>query len=79
MAFYPEAKILHVERDTEKWYTSMVNSAGAMIDACAAFPLHHVRLVDPWINSFCKVHAVFARAFRWDEGPAACKKAYDET
>lgn len=50
-----------------------------MMDACNAFPLRQVRLVDPWINSFCEVHAIFAKVFRWNESPEACKKAYDET
>ncbi|TLD34263.1 hypothetical protein PspLS_00312 [Pyricularia sp. CBS 133598] len=77
--FYPEATIIHVERDTDKWYTSVVNTVGQMINDCAVFPLHQVRLVDPFINSFCKHHMIFDQVIHWSKGPKACKEYYDET
>lgn len=77
--FYPEAKILHVERDTDKWYKSLVTTVGQMINDCSAFPLHQIRLVDPFINSFCEHHMIFAKVIHWSEGPEASKEYYDET
>lgn len=79
---YPDAQYLHTERDVDKWYLSMDNTAGPMCADVAKFPLKQMRIIDDFVDKFCSLHltleAMWCHGKLWTEGEQVCKEEYIE-
>ncbi|KAH8681036.1 P-loop containing nucleoside triphosphate hydrolase protein [Xylariales sp. PMI_506] len=56
---YPNAKYILVERNPDKWVTSMKNTIGALAGDIPKFPLSYFRKFDEFIDEFFKFTWVF--------------------
>lgn len=79
---YPEATFIHVERDLDKWYKSIMSTLGHSLVACEQYPLKQLRWVDSYIDKFCSFHLTVQRVW-WhgmpiDQGEAALKGDYTD-
>nr|UOW59927.1 SonE [Paraconiothyrium archidendri] len=77
---YPDATFIHVERDPDKWYKSIMNTLGHSLSDCDSFPLKQLRWIDDYVDKFCSFHLMVHQAW-WhglplDQGEAVLKQDY---
>lgn len=77
---YPEAIYLHLERDVDEWYKSIMNSLGRSLETCNRYPMKQLRWVDAYIDAFCSFHLLCWRIM-WhglpiDQGELVLKEDY---
>jgi hypothetical protein len=82
VASYPDAKFMHVERDVDKWYQSVMNTLGHSLKAVDQYPLKQLRLVDNFIDKFCSFHLMVYRVWwhgkKLEDGEDVLKQDYIE-
>ncbi|EFQ94127.1 hypothetical protein P3342_007202 [Pyrenophora teres f. teres] len=77
---YPQAKILHLDRDVDKWYASVMNTVYYPINAVERWPLRYLRWIDTFTDRFCSFHLMVKRVW-WhghelDDGEKVLKEDY---
>jgi len=82
VAAYPNARFVHVERDVDKWYRSIMNTLGHSLKAVDEFPMKQLRLFDNYIDKFCSFHLMVRRLW-WhgrelEDGEEVLKRDYIE-
>ena len=82
VAAYPNARFVHVERDVDKWYRSIMNTLGHSLRAVDEFPMKQLRLFDNYIDKFCSFHLMVRRLW-WhgrelEDGEEVLKRDYIE-
>lgn len=81
-AAYPNATFIHVERDPDKWYKSIMNTLGHSLQDVDSWPLKQLRLIDDYVDKFCSFHLMVHKAW-WhglplEEGEDVLKRDYIE-
>ena len=82
MACYPDAKFIHIERDVDGWYRSVMNMLVESFKAVDRWPLKQLQLVDSFVDKFCKFHLLVFRLWWYgralEDGEEVLKKDYNE-
>lgn len=61
IAAYPNAKFIHVDRDVEKWATSVTNIFGMVEPLLDAMSMKLMATYDPFIRRYISLHVMLFR------------------
>lgn len=69
IAAYPDAQFIHVDRDPDKWLTSILTVIGSVELVLDSSTIKAMALYDPFIKSWRDVHKTIFGVLRHDHGP----------